>query len=395
MTNTPKLFCPSMWKSIHVDSDGYLTPCCIHIDQEDKNIRIEDVNHIETVLFENHKERRQQLHDGIWPDGCHQCKFAESEGRSSKRLQDLSGTPELDYEVALEYLQLKTGRICNLQCTICSPRCSTSIASHLLKTGEIDQNYYDILQNEIAWASDIKQYDKMTSAKGYYRIDIAGGEPLLNKTHFEWLDKIASKNTQLLYNSNGTIRPTEEQIKVWERFKGIWMSYSIDSYEDRFEKLRVGAKWKTVLSNLKYFQEEIINKRFNRETSNICNCMTIHAENVMDIISLYERLTEHVIFTHQDPINLNYLYYPEFRAAHNMPKHYIEQIINHFDKNIHRLPQGSRIKNEVNNLRNSLETFLINKQSNTPRPIMLDHRNTLDLKFIEQGILNNKLKYGA
>ena len=33
----PKIYCPSMWKSVHVDVDSYLTPCCMFIAQEDKN----------------------------------------------------------------------------------------------------------------------------------------------------------------------------------------------------------------------------------------------------------------------------------------------------------------------------------------------------------------------
>ena len=55
----PILFCPSMWKSVHIDTDGYLTPCCIHVHGDDKKTRIEDVDHIETVLFNDHENWRQ------------------------------------------------------------------------------------------------------------------------------------------------------------------------------------------------------------------------------------------------------------------------------------------------------------------------------------------------
>ena len=39
----PKIYCPSMWKSVHVDVDGYLTPCCMFIHGADKKTRIEDI----------------------------------------------------------------------------------------------------------------------------------------------------------------------------------------------------------------------------------------------------------------------------------------------------------------------------------------------------------------
>jgi hypothetical protein len=78
-----------MWKSAHVDTDGYITPCCLFIHKEDKKTRIVDVSHAEKVLKEEFLEYRDKLSQGIWPSGFNQCKFAEEEGRSSKRHQDL------------------------------------------------------------------------------------------------------------------------------------------------------------------------------------------------------------------------------------------------------------------------------------------------------------------
>ena len=112
-----------MWKSVHVDTDGYLTPCCLFIHREDKKSKLVDIEHAESFLQEEFQEYRDQLSQGIWPSGCNQCKFAEEEGRDSKRTQDMwmlhNGTIQTPSEqVSLEYLQLKTGRLCNLRCTI-------------------------------------------------------------------------------------------------------------------------------------------------------------------------------------------------------------------------------------------------------------------------------------
>ena len=87
-----KIYCPSLWKSVHVDVDGYLTPCCMFIHGEDKKTRIEDIpegDTIETVLLDEFQEYRDLLTEGKWPRGCNQCEFAEKEGRASKRVQDL------------------------------------------------------------------------------------------------------------------------------------------------------------------------------------------------------------------------------------------------------------------------------------------------------------------
>ena len=396
--NVPEIYCPSMWKSVHVDVDGYLTPCCLFIHKEDKKTRIEDIPEgetIEKVLLEEFQEYRDDLSAGKWPSGCNQCKFAEEEGRSSKRLQDLQWNTMKDHEgnlvyptsetnVSLEYLQLKTGRLCNLECTICTPSCSTSIASTHLKQGLITREQYDRLHQEIAWSNNLDELVKMNSK--YYRIDIAGGEPLMNKEHFQWLDQLPDEeksNTQLLYNTNGTQRPSEKEIEIWSKFKGVWITFSIDAAYKKFESLRVNAKWDKVFENIKYCTNEIVKKQLKHQTesgyTNTAIVMTIHKGNVNEIFNLYEA-TKELDWVQQDYINYNYLYYPESMAIHNMKAEDMIETVKNFDDNIHKLPPG-KMHNEAVNIRNSIQGFLdtgkTHKEKTRPSPS--DHRDKIDL----------------
>ena len=108
----------------------------------------------------------------------------------------------------------------------------------------------------IQWSYDIESFKKMDS--DYFRIDISGGEPLMNKVHMEWLDHLSKvedvSKTELIYNTNGTQRPSEEEIQIWERFKGVKICFSIDSYGKKFEFLRVNAIWDEVLENMKWME---------------------------------------------------------------------------------------------------------------------------------------------
>ena len=73
--NPPKIYCPSMWKSVHVDVDSYLTPCCVFINTEDKKTKITDLSDnesIESVLKGEFQEYRDLMQEGKWPTGCHQ-----------------------------------------------------------------------------------------------------------------------------------------------------------------------------------------------------------------------------------------------------------------------------------------------------------------------------------
>ena len=370
-----KLYCPSMWKSVHVDVDGYLTPCCMFIHAEDKKTRIEDIpkgETIEAVLLDEFKPWRDMLAKGEWPRGCNQCEFAEKEGRSSKRIQDMAWNTMKNHDgelatltepdnVALEYLQLKTGRLCNLECTICTPTCSTSIAAAQLKSGDIDRERYDELQQEIQWASNLEELKKMNSA--YYRIDIAGGEPLMNKTHFKWLEQLPDEQkakTQLLYNTNGTHRPKDSEVEIWSKFKGVWITFSIDAAYKKFEMLRVNAKWDEVYENMKYCADEIVHGKLKHQSANgytnTAIVMTTHKGNILDIFDLYDA-TKDINWIQQDYINYNYLYYPESMAIHNMTKNMLKQAVSYFDANLHRLPAGSKMQREAHNIRNSMETF--------------------------------------
>lgn len=400
-TKEPKIYCPSLWKSVHVDVDGYLTPCCMFIHGEDKKTRIEDIpegGSIETVLLDEFQEYRDLLTEGKWPRGCNQCEFAEKEGRASKRQQDLNwnsmknadGSPTLltpKNNVNLEYLQLKTGRLCNLECTICTPTCSTSIAAKHLKQGIIDREQYNKLQGEIKWATDMKQLKKMNSE--YFRIDIAGGEPLMNKEHFEWLKQLPEESkakTQLLYNTNGTQVPTEEELNIWAQFKGVWITFSIDAAHKKFELLRVNAKWDQVLENLTYCTNDVVRNRLGHQSrsgyTNTAIVMTIHKGNVNDIFDLYEA-TKHIKWQQRDYINYNYLYYPESMAIHNMSPNMMEKTIKNFDDNIHRLPKG-KMYDEAIKIQESLKGFLQpgKEFKEESRVMPSDHRDKLDLEDI-------------
>jgi hypothetical protein len=44
------MYCPSLWKSVHIDTDGYLTPCCLFVDKGTKRIKITDVTNIDSFV---------------------------------------------------------------------------------------------------------------------------------------------------------------------------------------------------------------------------------------------------------------------------------------------------------------------------------------------------------
>jgi MoaA/NifB/PqqE/SkfB family radical SAM enzyme len=85
-----------------------------------------------------------------------------------------------------------------------------------------------------------------------------GGEPLLSKEHVEFLQSIPNKQiVQLNYNTNATVRPSEDLIKLWEEFDLIMLDFSIDDIGTRYEYQRYPASWAEVTENLQWFKQSM------------------------------------------------------------------------------------------------------------------------------------------
>jgi len=116
-------------------------------------------------------------------------------------------------------------------------------------------------------------------------LTFAGGEPLLVKKHFEILEHFiqmgAAKDIKLHYNTNGTVFPSQA-IGLWNEFKNVEFTFSIDNIGNKFEYERYGADWKNVNDKLVNFSQLPADKY----TLNIY--CTLSALNVADAYSVYE-----------------------------------------------------------------------------------------------------------
>ena len=102
--------------------------------------------------------------------------------------------------------------------------------------------------------------------------------------------------------------------------------------------------------------------------------MTVSKMNVRDPITLYKILNQYVKFTNSEPLNFNYLYYPDHMACHNMSHSELEEVIALYDSEIPSLPENSKMRKQCVDLRNSLYSFLSGKEIENPRPMPSDHR---------------------
>jgi hypothetical protein len=102
--------------------------------------------------------------------------------------------------------------------------------------------------------------------------------------------------------------------------------------------------------------------------------MTVSKFNVRDAITLYKIVNQYVRFTNSNPLNFNYLYYPDHMACHNMLREELEEVIALYDAEIPSLPEEGKMRKQCMDLRNSLFSFLDGKEVENLRPMTSDHR---------------------
>jgi MoaA/NifB/PqqE/SkfB family radical SAM enzyme len=87
---------------------------------------------------------------------------------------------------------------------------------------------------------------------------------------------------ELHYNTNGTLWPRE--VELWQHFKNVNLSFSIDGIGAQFESMRYLAHWSTVVENMNLANE----LRTQRGLRNLGWCVTVSSLNVYYLPEILE-----------------------------------------------------------------------------------------------------------
>jgi sulfatase maturation enzyme AslB (radical SAM superfamily) len=202
-----------------------------------KVVEFKDIQYLKNI--------RDTWNQEIFPKVCSNCELAEkTTGTNSRRLGANQWYKDNNYnnnDVELIRLDYWVGDTCNLRCAICGPHFSSAwkqeldVSAGLKKSGT---NYF--------W----KQMDLSTIRWVHFN----GGEPLLSKTHVEFLQSLPNKQqVHINYNTNATILPDQTLLDLWQQFKLVQIDFSIDDIEQRFEYQRYPANWTQVKDNLQWY----------------------------------------------------------------------------------------------------------------------------------------------
>jgi sulfatase maturation enzyme AslB (radical SAM superfamily) len=163
-----------------------------------------------------------------------------------------------------QHVSTKVSNVCNLSCRSCGGWDSNSFAKegqHYIE--QYQTTYTNPTTKKISFSNKFvtrlparhTDYSKFADIDANItKLEFYGGEPLLNLTHLDFLEHLVgtgkSKNITLFYSTNCTQKINSRHQRIWEKFKKIEFSFSIDHIEDKFEYLRWPGKWSDVEQNV-------------------------------------------------------------------------------------------------------------------------------------------------
>ena len=197
---------------------------------------------IDATSYEDYQEKLSQLDI---EKNCRHCIDMESNGGElSPRTHYNQSTGENFITASISF-----DNLCNLKCITCSPTNSSQLATEV-KNPVLKKKYTSIHKKEPIKTEFLKKMlsDANSSSHRIVRIEILGGEPLINPAVYNFLDWLVEQPyapvTQVIITSNGTTYD-DRIVKYIKRFRVFSIQLSIDGIENTFEYIRFGSKFST------------------------------------------------------------------------------------------------------------------------------------------------------
>ena len=374
MAKSSKTFCIFPWIQQYVGPPGDVKPCCVYDNQDEIGSLKENTL---AEIWNNDKTKQMRLNflNGIEEPSCSICNrravlghahkneynrmFFDNDEEIQKIVANTNPDGSLD-EHKLFYIDVRYNNLCNLSCRSCAPHFSTSwVMDHrklynLVERRDKDDGFQFPGKTEEQALEEILPH--LATAKMIY---FAGGEPLMQKEHYEVLNKLIeldNTDLEIRYNTNFSklTHSVYDVIDYWKKFKVVCVVASLDGSYERAEYWRKGTDWSTIVENrkslIKNCPRVVFIIGFTLSWVNAFNLLDFHKEWI------------NLKYINIDSININMLDDPEAYSLKNIPSWKKKKIELAFLKHIEWLNERKakdKTKNQfVNaiNFMNSIDT---------------------------------------
>jgi len=341
---TSKTFCVLPWVHQYIGPPGDVTPCCVF----NSNTKFKGIpeplgslkmNTLEEIWNNPRtKKLRLDLLNNREHPGCYTCTSRVQLNDAYKNLfnerfmamedvQQVIANTKPDGSVdehKLYYLDPRWNNLCNFACRSCSPHYSSSWIEDHKKLYQGQGTQYEFTFSGKTEDDLLEQMlPHLATAKMIY---FAGGEPMMQKDHYEVLEhliKIGNTDVEIRYNTNFSqlkLKKYDNVLDYWKKFKNVHVMASIDGSYKKAEYWRHGTKWEVILNNVKRLREECPHANFRLS-------YTLSWVNAQNFVELHkEWITMGLIKI--DEISLNPLDFPPYYCLKNIPDWKKEEIEN-------------------------------------------------------------------
>ena len=278
-TTSNKTFCIQPFLNVTTRISGQHNVCC-NISKIDKN----HTNCSPTNFFNSKyvKKMKQTLFEGkTWKD-CSLCYYMEKQGQTSHREHYNSYyylNDSFNYEHNLKklnfdklknpkYYEIHIGNLCNLKCLTCNEKDSSKFHAEnkILGISKFpNENFSNFLHTKEEYILDAITDDLQF-------LDIRGGETLLVPEIKKILINLPENKTKritLKIQTNGTIVPDNDWLKIFQKFKNTKVNVSVDAVGDSNYYIRYPANWNNICETIKTLGKNNIKFIINTVLSNL------------------------------------------------------------------------------------------------------------------------------
>ena len=248
MHKIPDTFCPAKWDELVLSFEmNYAYACCKSTPKK-----------VGDNVMEFISKEKINLLNGVQDSSCNFCWDVENAGGTSRRheyLQTFNHATLPDYiddSVSPRSIEVNIGNECNFQCTYCNPKFSSKWEM------DVRSKPYPIFTDRFFYDIDAKSKDVMDKniefLKNYEleRLEIIGGEPLLNKKFFQLIEQAHSKHLGLSTNLSAKRDAIAKLIGQANRYQTMTIHVSLDATKEISEFVRYGLDYDHLMDNLNY-----------------------------------------------------------------------------------------------------------------------------------------------
>ena len=327
--------CVLPFNSISIDASGQFRACCSSGSNGFK-LYAKDLTPEEFINNTKIVELRQSFLNGQTPSNCDRCWKMEAIGNPSFRhvanenqSYGIKNNKTIEFKSHIEfkniqYLDITLGNKCNLACRMCSPSSSSLVAKQWNIINK-SQNHQEII--EFDRSTKDKILDTINKSVNLTEIYMLGGEPLVSEFHDEIVELLIangrSKNLILHYNTNLQI-DAERKLAVWEKFKTIDLSISIDGHSDTYEYIRWPGNWSKLYKNIKLVID------YSKQNKNILpgiatTVQNLNVDNLDQLIDSMQELSDNKLSFYFIPV-------VQFNEIDITPLHILEEAYSKLQK---------------------------------------------------------------